>query len=64
MEICDMRTLPALAPRSEDFDSDKTILMRPSLVDTMPTFTVVSLRDWVSRGMIARPTLVQCDVRH
>ena len=50
MEICDnKRTRTALAPRSGgDFDSEMTTLMRPSLADTMPTFTVIWFSDMIS----------------
>ena len=45
-QLCDKRTRTALAPRSGgDFDSEMTTLMRPSLADTMPTFTVIWFSD-------------------
>ena len=45
MEICDKRTRTVFSPRSEDdFDSDKTTLMRPSLAGTLPT-TIVPFSD-------------------
>ena len=45
VEICDKRTRTVFSPRSEDdFDSDKTTLMRPSLAGTLPT-TIVPFSD-------------------
>ena len=48
-EMAALRTRTALAPRSGgDFDSEMTTLMRPSLADTMPTFTVIWFSDMIS----------------
>ena len=46
VEICDMRTrTDKISPSGEDdFDSDKTTLMRPSLAGTLPT-TIVPFSD-------------------
>ena len=51
-EMVDLRqahTHRLVAPRSGgDFDSEMTTLMRPSLADTMPTFTVIWFSDMMS----------------
>ena len=66
MEICDnKRTRTALAPRSGgEFDSEMTTLMRPSLADTMPTFTVIWFSDMMPIEFLLVPMRGGGDLRH